>query len=92
MYPHRDKGFITQQDVSPRGFLERGHRCEETPERRLPRLPADSSSGLLLVFTRNRLPVKLGDTSLLGRFLGGVLTAVRQGASTSPLAATNRVE
>jgi hypothetical protein len=31
MYPHGDKHFIAQRDVSPMGFLERGYRSEETP-------------------------------------------------------------
>jgi hypothetical protein len=48
MYPHGDKHFIAQRGVSPRGFLERGRRSEETHERRLPRLPADSSSGRVI--------------------------------------------
>jgi len=77
--------------VSPRGFLERGRRSEETPERRPPRLPAYSRRDALLVVAGNRLPANLGNSGLLG-ILGGGLTAMRQGASTSPRAAMKRVE
>jgi hypothetical protein len=88
MYPHEDKHFIAQRSVSPRGFLERRRRSEETPERRPPELTAYASRYALLVVARNRLPANLGDSGLLGRLLGGGLTALHQGASTSPRAAT----
>jgi hypothetical protein len=51
MYPRGDKHFIAQRDVSPRGFLERGYRFEETPRAAMTRVesvyrkPGASSRG-----------------------------------------------
>ena len=91
MYPHRDKRFITQRGVSPRGFLERGRRSEETHERRPPELTAYAPRDALLVVAGNRLPANLGNSGLL-RILGSGLTTLRQGASTSHRAATTQVK
>jgi hypothetical protein len=83
MYPHGDQHFIAQRGVSPRGFLERGRRSEETHERRPPELTAYAPRDALLVVAGNRLPANLGNIGRL-RILGSGLTALRQGASKSP--------